>query len=87
MEAQHQGSKSLRIVALFPNKAEEVAKYVEENHLNLDTVADVDFGRLRVSGTPTMILIDNSGEVNDFWVGKLGNSEADELVRSFTLQQ
>src|SRR6185295_14573780 len=60
-QAQPPGSKSLRIVALFPNKAHEVAQYVKENQLIFDTIAEVDFDSLHVAGTPTMILVSESG--------------------------
>ena len=82
LDTERQGSKSLHIVALFPNSPGEVAKYLKENQLVIDTVAGVDFGSLRISGTPTMILVNNSGEVKDFWTGKLEDSEAVEFVRS-----
>lgn len=84
---QPQGNKSLRIIALFPNRAEEVARYVKENQLVVDTIANVDFASLPVSGTPTMILVNNRGEVKDFWVGKLAATEADEFVRSLSAEK
>jgi hypothetical protein len=87
LAAQHKSDRSLRIVALFPNKADEVAEYVKAHELIIETVPELDFGTLRVSGTPTMILINQSGEVDDFWVGKLQDPEADELVRSLTSHQ
>ena len=83
-DTQPPGNKSLRIVALFPNKAEQVAKYVRANQFNIDTVADVDLRGLGVSGTPTMILVNNKGEVKNFWLGKLADKEAEEVIRSLT---
>jgi hypothetical protein len=83
-DAQPQGSKSLRIVALFPNGGEEVAKYLKENQLTVETVADVDLGVLGISGTPTMILVNSKGEVKNFWLGKLSDTESDEFFRSLT---
>lgn len=85
-DAQPQGSKSLRIVALFPNKAEEVAKYVKENQLTVENVAEVDLGVLGISGTPTMILVNSKGEVKNFWLGRLSNTETDEFFRSLTAE-
>ena len=77
-------NESLRVVAVFPNKAEEVARYAKENDLLFDAIADLQFSRYKISGTPTMILVNNSGEVNNFWVGKLPDIEADRLIRSLT---
>jgi len=81
-EVQHEGNKSTRILALFPNSEEEVARYTEANQLKLDTVANVDFRPLLISGTPTMVLVNKSGEVKNFWLGKLADPEEDEFLRS-----
>lgn len=85
-DAQPQGSKSLHIVALFPNSAKEAARYVKENQLTVETVADVDLGVLGISGTPTMILVNSRGEVKNFWLGKLSDTETDDFFRSLTAE-
>ena len=82
--ANDQSEKPLRIVAVFPNKTAEVANYARENDLLLDTVAGVELSRLNISGTPSMILINSNGEVKDFWIGKLQDSETDRLISSIT---
>jgi hypothetical protein len=76
--------KPLRILAVFPNKTDEVAHYARENDLLLDTVAEVELNRLRISGTPSMVLINRNGEVNDFWIGKLQDSETERLISALT---
>jgi thiol-disulfide isomerase/thioredoxin len=68
-EAQRNNGR-VRIVAVFPNNADEVRQFVQQNNLNLETIADVSLATLNISGTPTAILIDNSGRVSDFWIGK-----------------
>jgi hypothetical protein len=68
-------------VALFPNKAEEVANFVKSYALNFDTVSNVNLTSLRISGTPTMILVDNQGRVENFWLGQLEGAEAAEFLR------
>ena len=85
--AQPQDSKALHIVALFPNKESQVAQYVKENHFPVETVSEVDLSKLGVSGTPTMILVNDRGEVRDFWLGKLENSEAEEVFRALHLKK
>lgn len=87
MSNQVQTDNALRVVGLFPNNAEEVAKYIQQNQLVIDTVAGVDFNALHISGTPTMILVDHNGVVKDFWNGKLSDREADEFLRSLSLQK
>jgi thiol-disulfide isomerase/thioredoxin len=82
VEALPQPSKALHIVAIFPNREADVGDYLRDNHLTIDAVAEVDLNSLRISGTPTVILIDRSGAVKDFWNGKLTENEAQEFLNS-----
>jgi hypothetical protein len=75
-------SGTLHIVAIFPNKTQDVAIYLKENDFSVDTVAEVEFSHLNISGTPSMVLLDNKGRVSDFWIGKLSDGEADKLIGS-----
>jgi predicted transcriptional regulator len=79
--------KALRVVGLFPNDAEEVVKYIQQNQLIIDTVAGVDFNALHISGTPTMILVDHNGVVKEFRNGKLSDRETDEFLRFLSLHK
>jgi len=81
IEASNQ-SNNTHLVAIFPNNPDEVKKYVNDNHLSLDSIADADFRSLGIRGTPSLILIDSKGIVNDFWIGKLQRSEEDQLIHS-----
>lgn len=84
VELNQQSNGVRHIVAIFPNGKAEVDEYVKENHLNIESVSGVDLSHLRVSGTPTMILVNSNGEVMDFWVGKLDDSVTDKVIRSLT---
>jgi hypothetical protein len=87
VDAQPQRNQSLRVIAVFPNSEDQVGKYLKENQLTVDSVAGVDFQALRVSGTPTMVLVNNRGEVKDFWTGKLDDREADDFVRTLLTEK
>ena len=82
LDAENNARKPLRVIALFPNSADEVAKYLKENQLTIDTITGVDFSSLHISGTPTMILVNDRGVVNDFWIGRLNDREAEQFVNS-----
>ena len=79
--------KSLRIVALFPNKVKEVADYLTANALNVDSVADVNLDAIHVPGTPTMILVNGRGEVQNFWLGKLAEPESAAFLRELKFEE
>jgi thioredoxin-related protein len=76
-----QNSKTpLHIVAAFPNQAEQVRQYVEQHQLKLESKDSIDFAQLKVAGTPTMILVDQSGHVIDFWVGGIPPEDQQKVL-------
>ena len=85
-EAQQADGKAARIVAVFPNADVEVKQYIRENNLNLETVSGVDFRALNIAGTPTAVLIDSSGGVRDFWVGKLPQEIERQVIEALSEQ-
>ena len=87
MNAYPRGNKSLRIVALFPNKIKEVADYLMANALNVDSVAEVNLNALHIPGTPTMILVNSRGQVQNFWAGKLAEPESAAFLRELKVEE
>ena len=52
------------------------AKAEEEKHMaaagvSFDAVSPVDFQKIKVPGTPTLLLVDATGKVEKVWVGRL----------------
>ncbi|MFN2492960.1 MAG: TlpA family protein disulfide reductase [Pyrinomonadaceae bacterium] len=78
------GKAQLRIVTAFSNPDENVRQYVEQHQLKLEAKNSVDFRQLKIAGTPTMILVDPSGRVVDFWVGELSSEDQQRVVQSLT---
>jgi thiol-disulfide isomerase/thioredoxin len=81
---QNTGAASVRVVAAFQNDEDEVKEFLRQNHLNMETSSSVDFGQLRVTGTPTLILVNAKGEVRDFWIGKLSQDQEQQVIRGLT---
>ena len=67
---------AIKISAVFPHDPETAKQYLEANQLQIEQIYQADPPSLGVGGTPTMLLINNSGQVEETWFGKL--SEADE---------
>lgn len=82
VEAQRANGQATHIVAVFPNPEAEVRQYVQQNNLDLKTIAGVDFGALNISGTPTAILIDENGKVRDFWIGRLPQEQEQQVIQA-----
>ena len=73
-----------RLVAVFPESADEVNRFVRENGLDLKAIPAASFDSLGVAGTPTLILVDGSGTIQNFWAGQLSPEAEQQVVKSST---
>lgn len=80
--AQRTSGRETHVVTIFPNQEAEVRQYVQQNKLDLETVAGVDLEALNISGTPTAVLIDGNGKIRDFWLGKLPQDKEQQIIKA-----
>ena len=76
IDQRNQKSSPLKVIAAVPAeeaKAEEAQKFASAG-TKPDNMVQVDFSAIKVPGTPTLLLVDNTGKVLDVWVGKLDES-------------
>jgi hypothetical protein len=45
----------------------------------------ISLDSINVDGTPTLLLVNEKGDVTDYWVGKLPPDKEDEVIRKVTL--
>lgn len=60
-----------RIVAVLPQSIEEGKKYLDKLGVTVDDVKQLPLDQIGVSGTPSVLLVNNSGVVKNLWLGKL----------------
>ncbi len=58
-----------RLVAVFPQTAEEVKAFIDKEKLAVETVAVPDLDTFGIGGTPTLLLVARDGTVIRSWVG------------------
>ncbi len=80
-DTQESGGGELEIVAVFPNDAEMVRQFMTKDNLRIRSLAAVPLEKLRVSPTPTLILVDNKGRVERSWIGLLSPPEELDLTK------
>lgn len=73
-------NKNVKLVAVFPTEVEESTKYLKELGLTNIEVKRSSLGSLQVTGTPTLILTNDKGEITDYWVGKLPSDKETEVL-------
>jgi peroxiredoxin len=73
-----------QFIAVFPDNPAEVSTFVEKHSLTIRTLAGVQLRGLGISGTPTLILVDNKKAIIKAWSGKL-SPEGEEQLISFLI--
>ena len=71
LTAQQQAGSNSTIVAVFPDAADAVKEVVQSEGLRVHALAGVPLEKLKISGTPTLLLVDRSGTVLNAWTGML----------------
>jgi thioredoxin-related protein len=75
-------NKNIKLIAIFPTEVEESAAHLKELGLNGMEVKRSSLSSLQVSGTPTLILINDKGEITNYWVGKLPPDKETEVINN-----
>ena len=84
--AQEENAGQVNIVAAFINKDPALVKsYADEKQLSVNVIAGVDFDKLGVHSTPTIILLDSTGKVLESWTGELQPDGEGEVFAALVL--
>jgi thioredoxin-related protein len=70
-----QNKGDTHLVAVLPQTVEEGRKYLEKLGVSVDEVRQSSLDQIGVNGTPTLLLVDGSGVVKQFWVGRLPSDQ------------
>lgn len=54
--------------------------YLRQLGVGIDDVRKASLGEMGLSGTPTLILVDERGNVSDVWVGALPPHRQEEVI-------
>lgn len=73
-------NKNVKLVAVFPTSIEESKAHLNELGLTNLEVKRSPLDNIQVSGTPTLILTNEKGEITDYWVGKLLPDKETEVI-------
>ncbi len=63
--------RKTQVIAVLPQPVEEGRSYLERIGVSVDEIRQLPLDQIGVHGTPTLLLVDASGVVTKFWVGKL----------------
>jgi hypothetical protein len=77
---QAEVGKEIKIIAALPQPLAEAKEYLTEAGVHVDDIRQVTLSSLGVRGTPTMLLVNNKGNVINVWTGKLQPTEEDQVL-------
>ena len=72
--------RHIRTVALFPQSVDQARAYMENEGVRVTEIWQAQPGKLKVQGTPTVLLVDNNGVVQHVWTGKLPANQENDLL-------
>ncbi len=72
--------KNVRVLAVFPQDTSEGKKYLDGLNVPIAEVAQATLDSLGVRGTPTLVIVDKSGTVQQSWVGRLTAERETEVL-------
>jgi peroxiredoxin len=78
--------RNVKCVAVLPNSADEARKYLQYLELPIENVQTDPSTNYKISGTPTVLLVDDGGIVRSAWFGAVPGREKemrDKLVQLF----
>lgn len=76
------------VVVVFPQAQEEARDYLTSHNLPLGDVAveQATLGRIQISGTPTLMVVDRKGVILRAWAGKLPAQGEAEVINAIQAQ-
>jgi thioredoxin-related protein len=74
-------NRSVRVVAVLPESIAESKQYLSDLNVPIDEIRQSNFDVLGVQGTPTLILVNRSGQVDQSWPGKLLPEQETEVLK------
>lgn len=71
---------NVQLIAAFPTEVEGSTAHLEELGLTSLEVRQSSLESLQTSGTPTLILTNDKGEITNYWLGKLTPDKEREVL-------
>ena len=71
---------SFGLIAVLPQPVSDGHKYMDTLGVSIDDVRQGSLGSIGVKGTPTLLLVNNTGVVTDVWFGKLPPEKQAEVL-------
>ena len=75
------GNKNLQLVAVLPHDPNTAHQYLDSIGVAFNEVRSSELNKISVSGTPTILLLNDKGAITASWVGALTVDQENEVLR------
>lgn len=82
---QQTQNKNVTIIAVLPQNKVEAEEYLTSLGISGIEIKQISLDSLQVSGTPTIIIANDKGEISNFWIGKLPSDKETEIINQLIL--
>lgn len=73
---------NISVIAVLPNTLEESKKYLAHLNVSIKEIRLSDLDSIGVEATPSLLLVNEKGEVTKGWTGKLEEKKEAEVMKS-----
>jgi thioredoxin-related protein len=74
-------NNEVHLIAVLPQDVLESKQYLNTLNVSIDEIRQAKFAELGTQGTPTLILVNRNGEVEQSWPGKLPPEQETEVLQ------
>jgi hypothetical protein len=75
-------STATRVVAVCPEPQATCSSFLADGQVQVDEVVGLPDRRIRVRGTPTVIVLDANRTISHIWTGQLDRREEEEAIQT-----
>jgi thiol-disulfide isomerase/thioredoxin len=76
--------RNVKCIAVLPNSHEEARKYLQYIELQFETIYTGPIEDNKISGTPTIVFVDQNGIVKSVWIGAQTDREKECMTSWFS---
>jgi hypothetical protein len=73
-------SANTRLIAVLPGDVDDSRRYLDGLGVPISEVRQAPLSKLGVSGTPTLLLVNDKGVVTKSWIGQLPTEKEEEVI-------
>lgn len=68
------------LLAVMPDEGGVAARYLQARGVDVQGVYNYSLSAIRVSATPTLLLVDAKGRIDKAWVGQLTDAQENDVI-------